>query len=321
MKVSLVMPTWNGGKLLEQVLDAVDRQLGADTLERIAVDSGSSDDTVTVLERHGFSVTHIDQRSFNHGATRDQGIAQASGDIVLLLTQDAIPKDDKWLEGLVEAYADPDTGAAYCRQIPRDDCNPFIARRLAEWTAGKTELKVQSIESPEAYAALDPMERLGLCAYDNVAGSVRKSIWQEHKFGRRAFGEDVAFGKKLILAGKNIVFQPKSAVIHSHNRSAAEEGKRIYCDHQNLRDLFGVHLMPTQKQFEDGVAWGEREYAKIVDELELPACEKNGLHTWARAYAFEAARGMYLGANSHSNMRGLKGIFYRQLDRAMHRGI
>ena len=37
---------------------------------------------------------------------------------------------------LLEVYEDPRVGAAYCKQLPRPDCNPFIAHRLREWTAG-----------------------------------------------------------------------------------------------------------------------------------------------------------------------------------------
>ena len=70
MRVSLVMPTLNGGELLERVLDGIDRQPGAMDLERIAIDSGSSDDTVERLAAHGFTVHGIDQREFNHGDPR-----------------------------------------------------------------------------------------------------------------------------------------------------------------------------------------------------------------------------------------------------------
>lgn len=321
MKISLVIPTLNAGPLLEEVLDAVDRQPGADQLERIAVDSGSTDGTVDCLERHGFSTFGIDKRTFNHGATRDLAIERASGEVVVLLTQDATPADEDWLAALVACYEEPRVGAAYCRQIPRPDCNPFIARRLAEWTAGKTERVEQRLAEGQDWDSLEPMQRLQLCAYDNVAGSVRRSTWAEHRFGRRRFGEDVAFGRALITHGHSVVFEPRSSVIHSHNRSPREEGKRIYCDHQNLRELFDVHLLPTWKSCKESIAWGRREYAKTVDSLEIDPTEKRELHDWARAYARWGALGMYLGANSERNMKGSLGFFWRWLDRRLHRGI
>ena len=323
MKISLVIPTLNAGPLLEEVLEAIDRQPGADVVERVAVDSGSDDGTPERLARHGFRTIGIDQSEFNHGATRDLAIEQCDGDIIVLLTQDATPADDEWLPRLAACYDDPLVGAAYCRQIPRPDCNPFIARRLREWTAGKTERSVQKLDAGQRLEDLEPMQRLQLCAYDNVAGSVRRSAWSKFKFGHRAFGEDVAFGKSLITHGHHIVFEPRSAVIHSHNRTPIEEGKRIYCDHQNLRELFDVHLMPTWESFEGAVAWGETDYAKIVDELELPEPEKHALHTWARDYAKWAALGMYLGGNSVElgATDGESGKFFRWIDGQLHDGI
>lgn len=320
--LALAIPTWNGGSLLEQVLAAVDRQPGADRLERVAIDSGSRDGTVAALRRHHFDVAVIDQKDFDHGATRDALVERCSAEVIVLLTQDALPADEHWLPALVASYADATVGAAYCKQLPRADCNPFIARRLREWTAGKDQPIVQEPASAAEFEALQPMQRLQRCAYDNVAGSVRRSAWRAvGGFGRRPFGEDVAFGKRLVLGGWRIVFQAKSAVIHSHNRPAKEEGRRIYCDHQNLRELFGVHLLPTWESYRDGVAWGEREYGRIVDELSLPADESKALHAWARAYAHDSALGMFLGAGWPENSRGPHAAFFAELDRRMHRGI
>lgn len=320
VRVSLVIPTLNGMPLLEDVLAAVDRQPGAAELEKVAVDSGSKDGTVECLERHGFQVRSINKVNFNHGSTRDLGIAATNGEVIVLLTQDAVPADEQWLPSLLAVYADSQVAAAYCKQLPRDDCNPFIARRLSEWTAGRDERVDQRLPDVE-FEQLEPMERLQLCAYDNVAGSVRRSVWERIRFGERSFGEDVAFGKRVILAGHTIVFQPASAVVHSHNRSPKEEGKRIYCDHQNLRDLFDVHLVPTFRELRHNVARSRREFAETVDSLGLPAAEQVELHRWARSYALWAGVGMYFGGNSQRLRRGLFGWAFATINRWMHRGI
>lgn len=319
--MSLVLPTLNGMPLLGKVLAAVDRQPGADDLERVAVDSGSNDGTVACLRQHGFAVTTIPQREFNHGATRDLAIGRTTGEVVMLLTQDAIPADDAWLPELVGVYDDSQVGAAYCRQLPRPDCNPFIAQRLREWTAGKTEPAVQEPVDQTEFERLEPMARLQRCAYDNVAGSVRRTAWEQHRFGHRRFGEDVAFGKRLILGGHRIVFQPNSAVIHSHNRTPKAEGKRIYCDHQNLKELFGVHLVPTYKALRENIAWGRKHFGDQVVAMGLTPDEERDLLAWALGYARWAGLGMYLGGNSARFSSGVLGWAFHIVDRWMHRGI
>lgn len=321
MNVSLVIPTWNGMPELENVLRQVDLQPGAAALERVAVDSGSSDGTRDCLRRHGFTVHEIPQREFNHGATRDLAISRSHGDIVVLLTQDAAPADQQWLPRLTAAFAKPTVGAAYCRQIPRPDCNPFIARRLREWTAGRSEPVEQRLSEPAEFERLEPLERLRRCAYDNVAGAVRRTTWAELRFGHRRFGEDVAFGKRLLLAGHSIVYEPRAAVVHSHNRSPWQEGKRIYCDHQNLEELFGVLLLPTWRDCRAAIRHARAEYAGIVDGLGLDARRRRELHRWARGYARWATLGMYVGANSKRLQSGRGGLVFRWLDRRLHAGI
>ncbi len=321
MRASLVMPTWNAGVLLEEVLDAIDRQPGAGELERLAIDSNSSDDTVERLRDHGFKVIAISQREFNHGATRDRAISETSGEVIVLLTQDAAPADREWLPRLIEPFEDATVGAAYCRQVPRPDCNPFIAHRILEWTAGREEMVVQRAESREAYSGLEPMEKLRLCAYDNVAGCVRRRTWEGIRFGQHSFGEDVAFGKQVILSGQGIVFEPRSVVVHSHNRTPLEEGKRIYCDHRNLNELFGLNLLPNRAVFRSAVKSARIENAKVVDSLELPTKQNKRLHRWARGYAFWSALGMYLGANSKRLGSSRAGLLFRAVDSWMQRGI
>ena len=323
MSVSLVMPTLNAGELLERVLEGVDAQPGARDLQKIAIDSGSTDGTVARLERHGFTVDAIDKGDFNHGTTRDLGIGKATGDVVVLLTQDAVPADNRWLQSLVAAYDDPSVAAAYCRQIPRDDCNPLIKKRILDWTARRTERVVQRLDGdPEgAFAKLEPMQRLELCAYDNVAGSVRRSVWEEIPFGFRRFGEDVAFGKRVILSGRSIVYEPRSAVIHSHNRSPKDEGKRIFCDHENLKELFGVHVLPTYEHYKNAVKSEQEEFRGILAGLELEDAEREKLEHWADQYAKWSALGIYLGGNAVRFRKSFTGFFFGFVERHLRQGI
>lgn len=327
MRLSLVMPTLNAGPLLEEVLQGVARQPAAQELELCAVDSGSTDDTVTMLQDFGFAVHGIDKADFNHGSTRDLAIAKTSGEVVLLLTQDATPADEHWLDKLAACYADPRVGAAYCRQIPREDCNPLIKKRILEWTASRSERVIQAVEGADAAAReqallrLPPLERLQTCAYDNVAGSVRRSSWERQPFGFRRFGEDVAFGKRLILSGQAIAYEPAAAVIHSHNRSPKAEGKRIFCDHANLRELFDVHLMPSLRDYRHSVRSGRAEFRRILAELDLPQPQRDEVAAWADRYAWWSATGIYLGGNIERLKAGGFGWLFRWIEKKLRAGI
>lgn len=320
MNASLVIPTWNAGPLLEEVLTAVDAQPGADRLERVAVDSGSRDGTQDVLRRHGFTVHTIAQSSFNHGATRDLGIEHSSGDVVVLLTQDATPADADWLPALLAAYEDPAVDAAWCRQIPRPDCNPLLRRRIEGWMGDRSTLSYQRLPAGTTWEQLEPMQRLRLSAFDNVASSVRRSSWAKFRFGWRRFGEDVTFGKRVIESGGCIAFVPESAVIHSHRTTPKQEGKRVYCDHQNLFALFGLRVIPDLEHCRRAVRDGGAHFLRqVAEEQGLSAQERAELEQWATGYAKWTAWGQYLGANHERLKRRWYGPIFRLVDWWMHR--
>ena len=66
-RVSVVIPTRNGRLTLEPLLDAVAGQTGDYVCEIIAIDSGSTDGTVRLLEDRGAIVIPIAAGAFNHG--------------------------------------------------------------------------------------------------------------------------------------------------------------------------------------------------------------------------------------------------------------
>ena len=320
LRASLVMPTWNAGALLEEVLSAVDAQPGADRLERVAIDSGSTDGTVDVLRRHGFRVDTIAQKDFNHGATRDLGIERTNGDVIVLLTQDATPADRGWLPALLAAYADPAVDAAWCRQIPRPDCNPLLRRRIEEWMGDRRTRAMQRVPAGTTFAQLDPMAQLRLAAFDNVASSVRRTSWARYRFGWRRFGEDITFGKRVIENGGCIAFVPDAAVIHSHQTTPKQEGKRVYCDHQNLFALFGLRVIPDLAHCKRAVKDGGAHFlAQVRAEPGLAPAQLAELEAWALGYAKWTAWGQYLGANSERLQRRWYGLLMRAVDRWMHR--
>jgi rhamnosyltransferase len=319
-RVSLFIPTWNAGPLLERVLDAIEGQHAGVELEKVAIDSGSRDRTVDVLAAHGFNVHRIPQSEFDHGATRDRGIEMCSGDVVVLLTQDAVPADASWLRWLLAPYEDPRVAGVYCRQIPRADCNPILAERLRAWTAGKDRAVVQEVDGPEAFERLPPLEKLSRSAFDNVASSVRRSVWKEFPFGRRNFGEDVTWGKRVVLAGHRIVFEPRAAVIHSHNRSPWAEFKRLYCDHQNLNDLFGLTLIPRASGLLHSIRTQREAHRRVLRGLQMRDDERHRWWQWAKKYAVCEVLGIFLGARSNRWRR--RGAFwFPALDRWIKKGI
>ncbi|MFY9341385.1 MAG: glycosyltransferase family 2 protein [Planctomycetota bacterium] len=321
MRVSLVMPTWNGGPLLDEVLAAATSQRGVTFAELLAIDSGSRDGTLERLQRHGFRVASIPQREFDHGGTRDRGIAMTTGDVVVLLVQDATMQGSDWLAKMVEPFADPQVAGVWCRQIPRPGCQPVLDRRIRGWPGWGDGVTRKRLPDGVRLDELPPFEQLMTCAFDNVASAVARTAWQRFPFGPRRFGEDVHFGKRAIAAGLTLAHQGAAVVVHSHDRSAWAEGKRTFCDHRNLRALFGLVGIPTRQALRGAIEHATVEHLDYVRSLRLPPEREALALQWTRDYVRWQCWGQYLGAKAGADPTGLEGLLLRWLGRRLERGI
>jgi rhamnosyltransferase len=247
MRVSIVLPVRNAGPELDEVLAGIGTQrhdLGA--VEVLAVDSGSTDGTIERLERFGAKVLRIAPETFDHGGTRDFAIEQATGELVVLLVQDATPGDERWLANLVREFEDPRVAGIWCRQVARPDAPSVTALRLAQSAHGSTERRIARLPDGKTLDDFDPFGRLSLCTFDNVCSAVRKDVWRSLRFGPCAFAEDLIWGKAAIEARHTIVYTPDAFVVHSHDRSVGYEYRRTYLAHHALARLFGVRTVPDQ---------------------------------------------------------------------------
>ena len=321
MRISLVMPTWNAGPLLEEVIAAVRALEGVTFDELVAVDSGSTDGTLERLRDGGFTVHGIPQREFDHGATRDRGIRETTGDVVVLLVQDATLQGRDWLAKMVAPFEDPDVAGVWCRQVPRPKCQPVLDRRIRGWPGRGEVVSKRQLEPGQQLSDLKPFDQLMHSAFDNVASAVRRTVWERFPLGPRRFGEDVYFGKRVIEAGLAIAHQGEAAVIHSHDRSAWSEGKRTFCDHRNLHRLFGLVGIPTRETVKRAIVDSTKEHLDYVRSLGLPPEEEAPALEWTRDYCKWQCWGQYLGAKAGADPKGLKGVFFRWLGRRLERGI
>lgn len=93
MKVSMVIPNWNGRKKLEQNLPRVLKLKGLS--EIIVVDDDSSDDSVAFLRQNYPDVKLITKdKNSGFSSTVNTGVNHTKGEIIFLLNSDAVPEVD-----------------------------------------------------------------------------------------------------------------------------------------------------------------------------------------------------------------------------------
>lgn len=72
-------------------------------------------------------VYHLKKAEFDHGGTRKKAAKLSGADIMVFMTQDALPADENLIENLTAPLEVPGTAAAYARQLPNASCG-FVER-------------------------------------------------------------------------------------------------------------------------------------------------------------------------------------------------
>lgn len=244
-RFSVVIPVLNGGSLLVQLLDTLERQQVAGGFEILAVDSGSTDGSLEQLYSRSIRLHAVDPAAFAHGRTRNEALALARGRRLVLLSQDAVPERTDFLEQLAEPLdADPNVAGAYGRQLPHADTDPFVRGTLSRWTPPGEDQR-QSALTPEAFAALTPPHRIRRCRFDNVASCLRRSVWQRIPLPDVPFGEDAVWAKHVLLGGHDLVYRASATVCHAHRASALQIYRRERLAHTMLAAEFGLSAVPS----------------------------------------------------------------------------
>jgi rhamnosyltransferase len=284
---SVVIPTLDAGAGFAETLAAVRGQQGVGDVELLVLDSESRDATVALAQRAGARVRRIVRATFNHGHTRNVGAALARGRFVAFLTQDALPADDRWLVALVDALERESAVGAYSRVLPRPGCSPLVERHVRDDLVFSPRRQVKRATRQEI-ERLSPLDRRILFHFNNVASCVRRDAFARAPFPVIAFGEDLAWGERVVRAGATLVYAPESVVVHSHASALAADYARHKADSALMRQLFGLVV---RKGFGDACTRWRSEVAldfAFVRATPLPWLEK--LRHWLYSPLLRAAQ-------------------------------
>jgi len=249
--VSVIIPTLNGGDRLQEVLAALTGQSRIPD-EVLIIDSSSGDDTVKLAGKYGARVISIARADFDHGGTRTMAARTAAGDILIYLTQDAVPDDSQALEKIVAPFADPVIAASYGRQVPYPDATHFARHlRLFNYPAISS---VRCWEDRKKYGFKTIFISNSFAAY-------RKSSLADAGFFQDGllFGEDTLATARLLKSGFCIAYVAEARVRHSHNYTVLEEFRRYF-------DI-GVFHSTQEELLRDFGAPGGEGKRYVVSEL------------------------------------------------------
>ncbi|MBF0458180.1 MAG: glycosyltransferase family 2 protein [Nitrospirae bacterium] len=217
--ISVIIPALNASGTLEGIVKAINGQLCA-VREIIVIDSASDDNTAALAGALGCKVIQIAREEFNHGTTRNAAARAALGDVIIFMTQDALPADNRLTQELLVPLSDPRTAASYARQTAAGKASP-VERFSREF----------NYPDVPVLKSLDALTALGIKTFffSNVCSAVKRDIFIETGgFKSVIMNEDMVFASQLILSGYKVAYCPGAAVIHSHNYSFTKQFSRNF---------------------------------------------------------------------------------------------
>lgn len=229
MKVDVIIPALRPGERFFSLLERLEEQ--SCPVNRVIVmntetgPEGGRDpwETPEFFVRHPeVEVNGVKREEFDHGATRNAGVARSDAEIFVCMTQDALPADRDLIRRLTDALrAEDGIAAAYARQLPEEDC-------------GVIERFTRQFNYPEepGVKGREDLARLGIKTYfcSNVCAAYRRDVFD--RLGGFAsptiFNEDMIFAARAVKAGYKIAYAAGAEVIHSHNYTGRQQFSRNF---------------------------------------------------------------------------------------------
>ena len=235
MTCSIVIRAYNEEKHIGRLLEGLRQQTLKD-VEIILVDSGSTDQTVSIAEAFGARIVHIPSAEFTFGRSLNFGLRKATRELVAIASAHVYPVYPDWLETLLRPFEDEKVALTYGKQ-------------RGPVTAKYSEQQIYHQWYPNAS---NPSQTTAFC--NNANAAIRKSLWEQNQYDETLTGlEDLAWAKWTQEHDYKIAYVAEAEIIHIHNetprgvfnryRREAMALRRIYPEaHFNFYDFIRLTL-------------------------------------------------------------------------------
>jgi rhamnosyltransferase len=204
LKASIIIRARNEAEHVGRVLAAIASQT-VKPAEIVFIDSGSTDNTVSIARRHRVRLFTMRPEDFSYGGALNFGVQRAEAPIVVFLSAHAVPATSHWLEALLAPFHDEKVAAVFGRQLPYPYSNPLEA----------LEIRRAYGTRPRRYRKNPP--------FSNANAAVRRRLALSRPFNERVtYAEDRMWAREVSEEGFTIAYVPRAAAYHSHNETFRE---------------------------------------------------------------------------------------------------
>jgi rhamnosyltransferase len=234
--------------------------------ETLVVDSGSTDETLSIVDRHPCRLIRIRPEEYYPGPVLNRAIAAAPTPIVVFQNSDVVPLGPRALERLLEPIIDGEADATFARQLPRPEAHTWVRDDYGR-----------------AFPPTGPTP--DWLPYSLPFAAMLRSRWAEFPFYDRAWGsEDTEWGCRAREAGVRVRYVPEATVMHSHNYTLRQIYGRKFIEGEADAFIYGGHTSVTRATVglisacvRDAIAHGRRRDVRGL--LASPA--RRSVYHWA----------------------------------------
>lgn len=197
-KPYIIMRSHNDMPLIAETLTMVHQQNCA--FELIVFDNDSIDGTVDEVGKYTSMVINIPKGQYVPGSVLNKAMETSQGELIVFLNSDCTPRDEFWLERLLDGFSGEQVAAVFGRQIPRRDCSPLLAK-----------------DTEDTYGDGSRQKYWRHC-FSMASSAIRRSVWEKMRFNEQIqYSEDIDWTWRVRQQGYSIAYVPESIVYHSHN--------------------------------------------------------------------------------------------------------
>lgn len=228
--ISVLIRTKNSARTLDQVLSRLGLAQGD---ELLIVDSGSSDDTLSIAKRYSAIIIRVDG-PFNYSRPLNIGFEAATKPWVLVLSSHSIPCSGNYLDKLKQTLVD-------------------LPAKVAVVYGRATLISVAGAGVPSAprrYVDSAEWEKRKLWAVGNGNAVYRRAQWQQHRFDESLVtAEDLEWFLWALQNGFAAVELPDALVLNRNQGSLRHMFAKGFNESKAYRDMVEPSPMPASALF------------------------------------------------------------------------
>jgi rhamnosyltransferase len=273
MKASIIVLSKNAGESWERLLQRLFSQKFNGEYEVIVIDSGSSDATVEIARRYPTRLVTIPPEQFHHGRTRNLGAGLARGEILVYITQDALPLQEDWLQKLTDNFSDPAVAMVCGRQMPWQHTKP-PERFFYLYNFPDFKVRITAHDTDYYHDNL---------FISDVNSALRKDVWQKFRFSEKVIvAEDKELAARLLAAGWTLIYEPGAPVYHAHELTLREAFDRAF--------LFGIALAQGSGGLPRSKNWLAHRLGHIIQEMKFVLSQDRWWYWLPYSVAYELSK-------------------------------